>query len=139
MTVRILFAVLLFCTLTDTSQPAKFTRDTRCVFSGVGSHDEYTRDTDPCLVAGKVAVPTLAISAQDDPVCSSAGIDPALFDNNPNLILAFTERGSHLAFYQGITAVPWVDEAVVQWLDAALDHAEARDGLHQQARSVMTQ
>ena len=96
-----------------------------CVFSGVSSHDEYTRDTDPCLVAGRVAVPTLAISAMDDPVCSSVGIDPTLFDNNPNLVLASTERGSHLAFYQGFTAVPWVDDAVVQWLDAALNHADS--------------
>jgi predicted alpha/beta-fold hydrolase len=76
-------------------------------------------------VAGRVAVPTLAISAMDDPVCSSVGIDPTLFDNNPNLVLASTERGSHLAFYQGFTAVPWVDEAVVQWLDAALNHADS--------------
>jgi predicted alpha/beta-fold hydrolase len=65
-------------------------------------------------------VPLLAINALDDPVCVAGNIEPELFEVNPHLILATTKYGSHLAFYEGATAVPWVDTAVVQFFDSVL-------------------
>lgn len=86
--------------------------------------------SDPCQFAETISVPMLAINALDDPVCVAENIEPELFRANPNLILATTAHGSHLAFYEGPRAVPWVDEATVQFFDAVLSkrlHNSARE------------
>ncbi|GMJ00631.1 hypothetical protein like AT5G49950 [Hibiscus trionum] len=51
-----------------------------------------------------VSVPLLCISALDDPVCTSEAIPWDECRVNENIILATTQHGGHLAFYEGITA-----------------------------------
>ncbi|KAL4385536.1 hypothetical protein GQ457_15G016480 [Hibiscus cannabinus] len=51
-----------------------------------------------------VSAPLLCISALDDPVCTSEAIPWDECRVNENIILATTQHGGHLAFYEGVTA-----------------------------------
>ena len=88
--------------------------------SGFGSADEYDEATDPFRVSQHVKVPLLAINAKDDPLCVEENIRMDFFSSHPTSVLALTEKGGHLAFYQGAHLEPscWADTAAVEWLKA---------------------
>ncbi|KAL7082361.1 hypothetical protein ACP275_14G093800 [Erythranthe tilingii] len=65
-----------------------------------------------------VTVPLLCISALDDPLCTSEAIPWDECRLNTNVVLATTEHGGHLPFFEGLTAksVWWV-RAVSEFFD----------------------
>jgi len=66
--------------------------------------DTYYRQTRSSAFVGNVTVPLLCISALDDPVCTKEAIPWDECRANKNIVLATTQHGGHLAYYQGITA-----------------------------------
>eukprot|EP00040_Diaphanoeca_grandis_P012444 m.63047 g.63047 ORF g.63047 m.63047 type:complete len:380 (+) comp23234_c0_seq1:160-1299(+) len=91
------------------------------IFGGSETIDAHYANADAFRVSHNVAVPTLAINALDDPVCSSKNIQTHAFDSNHNLILATTPRGSHLAFYHDWDCKSWSDDVVCEFLQALLE------------------
>ncbi|XP_010675413.2 uncharacterized protein LOC104891355 isoform X2 [Beta vulgaris subsp. vulgaris] len=79
--------------------------------------DAYYRRCSSTNYVGKVAVPLLCISALDDPVCTREAIPWDECRLNKNIVLATTQHGGHLAFFEGITASSlWWVRAVTEFL-----------------------
>ena len=91
--------------------------------AGFASAAEMHAASDPVAVAPAVRVPTLLLTALDDPFCVSQNVDDhrGLVLANPSLVLATTRRGGHLAFYEGLMAKPWAERVALEWLGAALE------------------
>ncbi|KAH7835137.1 hypothetical protein Vadar_023175 [Vaccinium darrowii] len=66
--------------------------------------DTYYRNSSSAAFVGNVTVPLLCISALDDPLCTREAIPWDECRANKNIVLATTQHGGHLAYYQGITA-----------------------------------
>ncbi|XP_057780303.1 embryogenesis-associated protein EMB8-like isoform X2 [Salvia miltiorrhiza] len=72
--------------------------------------DTYYRRCSSANFVGSVMVPLLCISALDDPICTREAIPWDECRLNKNVVLATTEHGGHLPFFEGLTAksVWWV-------------------------------
>ncbi|CAN0880647.1 Embryogenesis-associated protein EMB8 [Linum grandiflorum] len=80
--------------------------------------DTYYRRSSSVNYVGNVAVPLLCINALDDPVCTRESIPWDECRMNPNIVLAATEHGGHLAYYEGITASNmWWVRATCEFLE----------------------
>ncbi|KAL8167042.1 hypothetical protein V2J09_008541 [Rumex salicifolius] len=66
--------------------------------------DTYYRRCSSAGFVRNVSVPLLCISSLDDPLCTREAIPWDECRLNKNIILATTEHGGHLAFFEGITA-----------------------------------
>ncbi|KAM7482130.1 hypothetical protein LguiB_006713 [Lonicera macranthoides] len=80
------------------------------VFGKYESVDTYYRRCSSANFVGNVAVPLLCISSIDDPVCTREAIPWDECRANENIVIATTEHGGHLAYFEGLTAksVWWV-------------------------------
>ncbi|OAP14601.1 hypothetical protein AXX17_AT1G35250 [Arabidopsis thaliana] len=65
--------------------------------------DTYYRKSSSTQYVGNVAVPLLCISALDDPLCTKEAIPWDECRANKNIVLATTNHGGHLAFFEGLT------------------------------------
>ncbi|XP_011092322.1 phospholipase ABHD3-like isoform X2 [Sesamum indicum] len=72
--------------------------------------DTYYRRSSSSNFVGSVTTPLLCISSLDDPVCTSEAIPWDECRLNTNVVLAVTQHGGHLPFFEGLTAksVWWV-------------------------------
>lgn len=69
----------------------------------------------------RIRVPTLCISALDDPLCKPESIPYSLFKNSSNVFLITCERGGHCGFYHGNAGVSsWADQMACSFLDAMI-------------------
>eukprot|EP01041_Mallomonas_annulata_P002809 gene2809-5527_t len=101
---------------------------------GYNSVEEYYTDASACRVSHHITIPTLAISAADDPVCCVTGC-PDLHPNpsqgtdgtvlipgqvGPGLVVVKTNLGGHLGFAEGLLPFrdSWVDEVALEWFAA---------------------
>ncbi|OAY39755.1 phospholipase ABHD3 isoform X2 [Manihot esculenta] len=66
--------------------------------------DTYYRRSSCVNFVGNVSLPLLCVSALDDPVCTREAIPWDECRANENIILATTQHGGHLGYYEGITA-----------------------------------
>ncbi|KAL3515704.1 hypothetical protein ACH5RR_022606 [Cinchona calisaya] len=84
-----------------------------CIVGKFETVDTYYRRCSSAAFVGNVMVPLLVISAIDDPVCTREAIPWDECRANKNIILATTQHGGHLAYFEGITAksVWWVRAA----------------------------
>jgi uncharacterized protein len=87
-----------------------------------GSHDYYVRSSSISRIAD-IRVPTLLISAADDPFLPSAVLDRVreVARTNPRLHLHFTSAGGHVGFVAGATPfrpVYWAEERLMSFLDS---------------------
>lgn len=72
-------------------------------FAGFNSYADYLQACNPIQVFSNIAIPTMILNAEDDPICH---IDNAkqylhIVENNPYLALITTKHGSHCMHYQG--------------------------------------
>ncbi|KAL1549649.1 embryogenesis-associated protein EMB8-like [Salvia divinorum] len=75
--------------------------------------DTYYRRCSSANFVGSVMVPLLCVSALDDPICTREAIPWDECRLNKNVVLATTEHGGHLPFFEGITATSvWWARAV---------------------------
>ncbi|KAG8378385.1 hypothetical protein BUALT_Bualt08G0132000 [Buddleja alternifolia] len=83
--------------------------------------DTYYRRCSSSSFIGQVSVPLLCISALDDPVCTREAIPWDECRANKNVVLATTQHGGHLAFFEGIAGSSlWWVKAVNEYLEALL-------------------
>ncbi|KAJ1959218.1 hypothetical protein GGI12_004449 [Dipsacomyces acuminosporus] len=71
-----------------------------------------------------IARPYLAINSLDDPVTPPEGIPMDKFKNNsnPNISLALTRHGGHLAFFSGISPTIWFVKPVIEYISAIIEN-----------------
>ncbi|KAA8538602.1 hypothetical protein F0562_028203 [Nyssa sinensis] len=75
-----------------------------CLVGKFETVDTYYRCCSSSSFVGNVSVPLLCISALDDPLCTREALPWDECRGNKNIILATTQHGGHLAFFEGITA-----------------------------------
>ncbi|XP_048616178.1 embryogenesis-associated protein EMB8 isoform X2 [Brassica napus] len=81
--------------------------------------DTFYRKSSSTQYVGNVAVPLLCISALDDPLCTKEAIPWEECRANKNIVLATTNHGGHLAFFEGLTASSlWWVRATNEFLGA---------------------
>jgi len=80
----------------------------------------YCESTTGPLLERHVGVPTLIAHAADDPICCPTAIPTHAPKGNPNIIIAMTATGGHVAWLQGVWpgGRSWVDEPLAQFFDA---------------------
>ncbi|KAF0925622.1 hypothetical protein E2562_017200 [Oryza meyeriana var. granulata] len=82
----------------------EFDRHATCVVAKYETVDTFYRRCSSANYIGSVSVPLLCISALDDPLCTREAIPCDECRANKNIVLATTDNGGHLAFFQGLTA-----------------------------------
>lgn len=89
-----------------------------------GSHDYYQRSSSISFLAG-IRIPTLLVSAVDDPFLPGSVLDRVreIAKSNPSLQLLFTPAGGHVGFVAG--RVPfrpryWAEERLMAFFDSEL-------------------
>ncbi|KAJ2848719.1 hypothetical protein IWW36_003124 [Coemansia brasiliensis] len=68
-----------------------------------------------------IEIPMLFINALDDPMCYRQTIPIAEIKKNPNLVLAVTRHGGHLAYFEGLGLAPWLPSRLSMFVAAMLD------------------
>ena len=89
-----------------------------------GSSDNLYKNHSCASYVDKIHIPTLFINALDDPISKKSAIPFEAFQRNPNIILATTERGGHVAFvdhlfplsFDGTPKFSWLEKACVQFV-----------------------
>ncbi|CAK9026943.1 Embryogenesis-associated protein EMB8 [Durusdinium trenchii] len=105
---------------------------TDCVFSGavvVSPCWDFHKTTPYFEVWSRaflaIHTPTLALSADDDPVCSVEGADIMTEKNHfgPGLLIARTNRGGHVSWAEGATGhASWMDRIIMEWITTCAAH-----------------
>jgi uncharacterized protein len=105
---------------------------------GFRDADDYYSRSSSLQFLSRIRIPTLLLSARDDPFLPGAVLDEvrALADTNPSLQLEFVERGGHVGFISG--TVPWRPFYYAEWratefLAAALARAGEMAGTSRRA------
>eukprot|EP00195_Chlamydomonas_chlamydogama_P007473 CAMPEP_0202906248 /NCGR_PEP_ID=MMETSP1392-20130828/37919_1 /ASSEMBLY_ACC=CAM_ASM_000868 /TAXON_ID=225041 /ORGANISM="Chlamydomonas chlamydogama, Strain SAG 11-48b" /LENGTH=633 /DNA_ID=CAMNT_0049594653 /DNA_START=364 /DNA_END=2265 /DNA_ORIENTATION=- len=92
---------------------------------GWQSVDQYYAQSSSSLSVPHVTIPLLCIQALDDPIAPKEAIPYEALKENPNCILVCTPCGGHLGWVAmdgtHITAGPWTDGPMMDWLGAVLD------------------
>ncbi|KAJ4823037.1 hypothetical protein Tsubulata_012354 [Turnera subulata] len=94
-----------------------YSKNAICPASNFVTVDTYYRLSNSASYVGNVSVPLLCINALDDPVCTKEAVAWDECRANPNVVLATTQHGGHLAFFEGLTARSMWIRAVDEFLD----------------------
>jgi predicted alpha/beta-fold hydrolase len=94
---------------------------------GFGTAENYYRTQSAQNFVHDIRVPTLIVTAKDDPLVPFEIFNHASLKANPALTLAATEHGGHLGFLAKKGPRFWVEQFVLQWLDHML-HKESERG-----------
>ncbi|KAG7599214.1 Alpha/Beta hydrolase fold [Arabidopsis suecica] len=96
-----------------------FDNHATCLVGKFETVDTYYRKSSSTQYVGNVAVPLLCISALDDPLCTKEAIPWDECRANKNIVLATTNHGGHLAFFEGLTGSSlWWVRATNEFLGA---------------------
>lgn len=90
---------------------------------GYDDVDHYYRDSSALHTSHSICIPTLAISAEDDPVCDHEGCPTKDEELGTGLVVAKTRTGGHVAFIEGLwlgTTRSWMDSVAIDWIDTCL-------------------
>jgi predicted alpha/beta-fold hydrolase len=92
---------------------------------GFGTADNYYHTQSSNQFLEKIRVPTLVVTAKDDPLVPFAAYDHPAFGRNPHLRLVAVEHGGHLGFIARRQPRFWLDGLVVEWLQQIRNRAPA--------------
>jgi len=82
-----------------------------------GSADNYYRTQSSNQFLEKIRVPTLVITAKDDPLIPFRMYDHPAFRENPHLQLVTTDHGGHIGFVARQRPRFWLDGVVLDWME----------------------
>ncbi|KAH9257929.1 hypothetical protein BASA81_003948 [Batrachochytrium salamandrivorans] len=71
----------------------------------------------------RIAVCTLILHAEDDPVVTSHHVDWRKVEQNRHIVVGHTMRGGHCSWYEGLTPFgdTWGDRVAVNWISAVME------------------
>lgn len=91
---------------------------------GFGTAARYYETQSAARFLDQIRVPTLVITAQDDPLVPFEMYQrTAAFRNNPALKLLAPEHGGHLGFIDWSQPRFWLDGVALEWIDALTNSA----------------
>lgn len=98
--------------------------------AGFESRESYYHHSNPIKVAARIRTPLLVLNSSDDPICVNLNVMENLhwLESLEHTMLVHTNRGSHIAYLEGMTAKSWSDRVVGQYFQAVLktQHAPVR-------------
>jgi len=85
--------------------------------AGNESNEDYMQNSNPAVVFDDIKIPLLILNAKDDPVCHIDNVyeHQHRIEAMANVILVLTERGSHCAYFEGITAKSWANRMIKEY------------------------
>ncbi|KAJ2761005.1 hypothetical protein H4S06_001436 [Coemansia sp. BCRC 34490] len=85
-----------------------------------------------------IRIPMLFLNALDDPMCCQETVPYNEIENNPNLILAYTRYGGHLAFFEGMMLSAWLPRQLSSFVRAMVESQQktCQQGDAMSAKSV---
>jgi len=87
-------------------------------FHGFSSVNEYWKTSSSREYLASIAIPTLAVSALDDPFLSPSCFPHSIAKDHPHLILETPARGGHVGFIDSVSMrSTWIERRVVGFLD----------------------
>jgi len=88
--------------------------------AGNESTEDYMQNSNPSVVFDEIKIPTLILNAKDDPVCHIDNVyeHQERVEAMENIILVLTDRGSHCAYFEGVTAKPWANRLIKEYFTA---------------------
>ncbi|KAJ2961459.1 hypothetical protein NQZ79_g3277 [Umbelopsis isabellina] len=94
--------------------------------------NDYYRDASSSVVIKNVKVPLLCFNALDDPISPAESIPYDEIKINPNVVLATTQHGGHLGWFEGIwSPTRWIVKPLAEFIVAMFEaydvNAAARD------------
>lgn len=87
---------------------------------GFGTAENYYRTQSSLQYLKHVRIPTLLITAKDDPMVPFKVYEDASIANNPSLELLAVERGGHLGFISRRQPRFWLDGVILGWFERIL-------------------
>jgi predicted alpha/beta-fold hydrolase len=86
-------------------------------FHGFSSVDEYWEQSSSRAYLKDISLPTLAISALDDPFLSPSCFPIEIARNHPHLLLETPRHGGHVGFLDSLSLkTTWLEKRVVSFL-----------------------
>jgi hypothetical protein len=88
---------------------------------GFSTADEYYRFASCVYDLPYLNIPTLLLSAMDDPISHQDLIPYNEVKVNPNIVLALTANGGHLGWFEATGILPrkrWIQKPIVQFIHA---------------------
>ncbi|CAE8733247.1 unnamed protein product, partial [Polarella glacialis] len=90
-----------------------------CKLHGYANSEDYYAQNSPRTVLPAIAVPTLIVNAEDDPVVSFKTLPVEDLKKNPRLYVAITKRGGHIGWGSGgLGAAAWTDAMAAHFMQA---------------------
>jgi len=85
--------------------------------AGNVSTEDYMQNSNPAVVFDNIKIPLLILNAKDDPVCHIDNVyeHQHRIEAMANVILVLTARGSHCAYFEGITAKSWANRMIKEY------------------------
>lgn len=85
--------------------------------AGNESTEQYMQLSNPAVVFDQIKIPILILNAKDDPVCHIDNVYEHLdrIKRMDNVILVITDRGSHCAYFEGLTAKSWANRLIKEY------------------------
>jgi len=88
-----------------------------CKLHGYTDYDDFCTRNNPRTTLSRIAVPTLMVNAEDDPVIALRSLPIEDMRRNPRIYAALTRRGGHLGWGSGgFGAACWTDAMAVDFL-----------------------
>ena len=101
---------------------------------GFGTAANYYATQSASRFLHLIRVPTLVITAQDDPLVPFAMYQNPVFETNPALTLLAPHHGGHLGFLSRNKPRFWVDEAALRWIQLQTTISEMREQIPRRLR-----
>ncbi|MBL8022102.1 MAG: alpha/beta hydrolase [Leptospirales bacterium] len=90
--------------------------------AGYESREEYYKHSNPIKVVKGIRTPLLILNSADDPICVNENVMENLhwLEHLDSTMLVHTERGSHVAYLEGMRGTSWAERVVGQYLQAIM-------------------
>lgn len=97
----------------------------------MGNYDtvnDYYRDASSSVVIKNVRIPLLCFNAIDDPISPSESIPYDEIKINPNVVLATTQQGGHLGWFEGVwSPTRWIVKPLAEFIVAMFEVHDERE------------
>ncbi|ORX47247.1 AB-hydrolase YheT [Hesseltinella vesiculosa] len=89
-----------------------------CKVFGYTTVNNYFRDASSARFIEHVRIPLLCVNALDDPIATAKYIPWEEIQINPYVILATTDYGGHLGWFQNLSAERWINQPLAEFIMA---------------------
>jgi len=83
---------------------------------GFKSVEEYNKIASGSSYMKNIKVSMLCVFANDDPIIPIDSLEGSGYQENENVIIAFTKSGGHVGFFKGFFLKRWIHEPIIEFI-----------------------